>query len=60
MFPDDITDPPWEYEERFFDVRQFTKMPTGEHFAALEVPDLVAEDIGTFVSQLSVAQYPSS
>jgi microsomal epoxide hydrolase len=59
VFPDDITDPPREYAERFFDVRRFTKMPTGGHFAALEVPDLVARDIRGFVSQFTAAEHPS-
>ena len=60
VFPDDITDPPREYAERFFDIRRFTKMARGGHFAALEVPDPVAEDIRAFVSQLTVAEHPSS
>ena len=54
VFPDDITDPPKEYAERLFDIRRFTKMPTGGHFAALEVPDLVAADIRAFVAELEV------
>ncbi|GGE95100.1 epoxide hydrolase family protein [Mycetocola zhadangensis] len=52
VFPDDITDPPREYAERFFDIRRFTKMERGGHFAALEVPALVAEDIRAFVAEL--------
>jgi epoxide hydrolase len=34
--------------ERFFAVERFTVMPRGGHFAALEQPDLLAEDLIAF------------
>lgn len=52
VFPDDITDPRQEHAGRFLDVRRFTKMERGGHFAALNVPDLVAENIRAFLSAL--------
>jgi microsomal epoxide hydrolase len=45
MFPRDLSSPPREWAERFFDVRRWTAMPRGGHFAAMEEPELLAEDI---------------
>jgi pimeloyl-ACP methyl ester carboxylesterase len=47
-FPKEIFHPPRAYLERVFDVRQWTEMPRGGHFAALEQPALLAEDIRKF------------
>ncbi len=52
LFPKDISSPPKEYAQRFFNVQQWTKMPEGGHFAAMEQPELLAEDIRKFVSGL--------
>lgn len=45
LFPADISRPPREWAERFFNVRRWTEMPRGGHFAAMEEPELLAEDI---------------
>jgi pimeloyl-ACP methyl ester carboxylesterase len=45
LFPKDISRPPREWAERFFDVQRWTEMPRGGHFAAMEEPALLAEDI---------------
>ena len=45
--------PPREWVERLFDLRRYTRMPRGGHFAAAEVPELVAEDIRAFFSELT-------
>jgi microsomal epoxide hydrolase len=45
LFPKDLSTPPREWAERFFEVRRWTTMPRGGHFAALEEPTLLAEDI---------------
>jgi microsomal epoxide hydrolase len=45
LFPKDISQPPREWAERFFNVRRWTEMPRGGHFAAMEEPELLAEDI---------------
>ena len=50
LLPIDITRPPRELTERFFDVRRFTEMLWGGHFAAVEVPDAAAADIRAFAA----------
>ena len=52
LFPRDIGHPPREFAERFFDIKRFTTMKHGGHFAALEVPELLADDIRAFVASL--------
>ncbi|HEX4861998.1 MAG TPA: epoxide hydrolase [Rhizomicrobium sp.] len=47
-FPADISHPPREWAERFFNVRRWTEMPSGGHFAAFEEPQILAEDIRAF------------
>ena len=48
MFPKDLTSPPREWAERFFDVQRWTEMTSGGHFAALEEPESLARDIREF------------
>jgi pimeloyl-ACP methyl ester carboxylesterase len=48
LFPKDISQPPREWAERFFNVQRWTEMPKGGHFAAMEEPELLAEDIRTW------------
>jgi pimeloyl-ACP methyl ester carboxylesterase len=45
LFPKDISHPPREWAERFFSVQRWTEMPAGGHFAALEEPQALAEDM---------------
>jgi pimeloyl-ACP methyl ester carboxylesterase len=40
--------PPREWAERLYDVRRWTPMPRGGHFAPAEAPDLLARDISEF------------
>lgn len=40
--------PPREWAERLYDVRRWTAMPRGGHFAAAEEPELLARDIAAF------------
>ncbi|KWA24445.1 epoxide hydrolase family protein [Burkholderia territorii] len=47
-FPKEISRPPRSWLERVFDVAQWTDMPSGGHFAAMEEPDLLADDIRRF------------
>ena len=54
LFPKDISTPPREYAERFFNVQRWVKMEKGGHFAAMEQPELLASDIRQFVSELNV------
>ncbi len=44
--------PPREWAERLYDVRRWTPMPRGGHFAPAEAPDLLARDITEFFSGL--------
>lgn len=44
--------PPREWAERLYDVRRWTLMPTGGHFAAAEEPELLARDIVAFFASL--------
>jgi len=55
MFPKDLSHPPREWAERFFDVRRWSELPRGGHFAALEEPELLAEDIRAFFRPLRTA-----
>jgi microsomal epoxide hydrolase len=55
MFPKDISHPPREWAERFFNVQRWTDMPRGGHFAAMEEPELLVEDIRTFFRPLRSA-----
>ncbi len=48
IFPKDIVPAPRDYGERIFDVRRWTEMPRGGHFAAMEEPELLVEDIRAF------------
>jgi pimeloyl-ACP methyl ester carboxylesterase len=52
-FPADIAHPPREFAERSYNVQQWTEMPAGGHFAALEQPDLLASDIRRFFAGLA-------
>ncbi|WP_428392829.1 epoxide hydrolase family protein [Lichenicoccus sp.] len=52
MFPKDIANAPREWAERFYDVRHWSEMPSGGHFAAWEEPALLAQDIRTFFRPL--------
>ena len=55
IFPQEISIPPREWGERSYDVRRWTKMPRGGHFAALEEPELLAEDIRAFFRPLRLS-----
>jgi len=44
--------PPREWVERLYNLRRWTPMPKGGHFAAIEEPELLAHDIAAFFSGL--------
>ena len=44
--------PPRSYAERMYNIKRWTKMPKGGHFAALEQPDLLVDDIRAFARSL--------
>jgi len=47
-FPFEISRPPRSWVERGYNVVRWTDMPRGGHFAALEAPQLLADDIQAF------------
>jgi microsomal epoxide hydrolase len=47
-FPRETRHPPRSFAEQQFNVERWTEMPRGGHFAAFEVPDLLAGDVATF------------
>jgi pimeloyl-ACP methyl ester carboxylesterase len=51
-FPMEILRPPKEWAARMFNLKRWTSMPQGGHFAALEEPELLVEDIRTFFRAL--------
>jgi pimeloyl-ACP methyl ester carboxylesterase len=51
-FPKEINHPPRSWLERTFDVVQWTDMPGGGHFAAMEKPDSLAAEIRKFFKPL--------
>jgi pimeloyl-ACP methyl ester carboxylesterase len=51
-FAVEITRPPREWVERTFNLQQWSDFPRGGHFAALEEPELLVEDIRSFFRPL--------
>jgi microsomal epoxide hydrolase len=52
-FPKEILRPPRSLAEKMYtDIRRWTRMPKGGHFAALEQPELLAEEIREFFRPL--------
>jgi len=58
LFPKDISQPPREWAERFFNVQRWTAMPRGGHFAAMEEPELLAEDMRIWFRAFRSGQRP--
>ena len=53
LFPKDPGGaPPRVFAERTLNVRRWTEMPRGGHFAALEEPELYAQDVAAFFREL--------
>ncbi len=52
LFPADILLPPKESAERRLQLSRWTSMPRGGHFAAMEEPELLADDIRAFFRPL--------
>ena len=51
-FPREILHPPRAWAERQYNIRRWTLMPAGGHFAALEEPAALAADIRAFFRDL--------
>jgi len=53
VFPAEMLNwPPRSYVERIYNVKHWTEMPRGGHFAAMEEPELLLKDIRTFARTL--------
>jgi|TARA_B110000438_G_C15799334_1_gene644376 microsomal epoxide hydrolase len=53
LFPKEYLEwPPKSYADRIYNIKRWTKMSKGGHFAALEQPDLLIEDIVSFAKTL--------
>ena len=55
----DEGNPPREWAERLYNVRRWTPMPRGGHFAPVEEPKLLARDIAAFFGELPAPNSPS-
>ncbi len=52
-FPNELPTPPRSYMEKGFNVQRWTEMGAGGHFAAMEQPHLLAEEIKVFFRELT-------
>ena len=52
IFPKELSQPPREWAERSYNVQQWTVMPSGGHFAALEEPTRLVDDVRNFFRPL--------
>jgi pimeloyl-ACP methyl ester carboxylesterase len=53
VFPKEVATPPERWIDPLYNVVQRTEMPKGGHFAALEQPDLMVQDIRLFFAKLN-------
>jgi microsomal epoxide hydrolase len=51
-FPKDILHPPRQLAERVYNIQRWTESPRGGHFAALEEPQRLAQDVQAFFRAL--------
>ena len=52
LFPKEIATPPREWAERAYNIQRWTPMPAGGHFAAMEKPKLLVDDVRAFFREL--------
>jgi pimeloyl-ACP methyl ester carboxylesterase len=50
VFPREIVRPPRRWAEHSYNITHWTEMPSGGHFAAMEEPGLLVDDVRTFFS----------
>jgi pimeloyl-ACP methyl ester carboxylesterase len=55
VFPKEIVMPPRELAERGLNITRWAEMPRGGHFAALEQPELLAQDVREFFRALRMS-----
>jgi len=60
LFPKELLAwPPRSYAEKIYNVKQWTEMPRGGHFAAMEEPQLLMDDLRTFARLIKTASLVS-
>jgi microsomal epoxide hydrolase len=52
IFPQELFRPPRAWAEAAYDIVHWTRMPSGGHFAAMEEPELLVDDVRTFFRAL--------
>jgi microsomal epoxide hydrolase len=52
IFPKELYRPPRAWAEAWYDVRRWTRMPAGGHFAAMEEPEALVAEIRAFFRDL--------
>jgi pimeloyl-ACP methyl ester carboxylesterase len=52
LFPKETTLPPRSWAERTYNIRRWTEMPSGGHFAAMEEPAALAAEVRAFFRDL--------
>ncbi len=52
IFPKEIVRPPRRWAEQAYNITRWTEMPSGGHFAALEEPVLLVDDIRSFFASV--------
>ena len=55
IFPQETVKSPRAWAEQAWNIKRWTVMPKGGHFAALEVPDLLVDDVRAFYRDLRSA-----
>jgi hypothetical protein len=55
LFPKEITMPPRKWVEANYNLVRWTEMPRGGHFAALEQPELLVDDVRAFFGRCAEA-----
>ena len=56
LFPAELLAwPPRSYVDRLYNVTQWTKMPRGGHFAAMEQPGMLIDDVRKFARTISLS-----
>jgi len=53
VFPAELILPPRHWAERVYNVKRWTVMPRGGHFAAMEEPKLLADDIRAYFREIN-------
>lgn len=48
IFPAELTQPARSWAERYYNLQQWTELPSGGHFAAMEEPEALVDDLRRF------------